>query len=106
MKTEDILCLVENATTHTILKDRKKFHTLTEKRGSVTIIANDNVTPQNRGVSLTIRQPAEYHCLIPKDPYKSKMTILAHTSILTKNLTNYITIIQESYYITLYTNIY
>ena len=43
MKNEDILCLVDSATTHTILKDRKFFHTLTEKRGSVTIIANDNV---------------------------------------------------------------
>ena len=43
MKTEDILCLVNSATTHTILKDIKFFHTLTEKRGSVTIIANDNV---------------------------------------------------------------
>ena len=43
MKTEDILCLVDNATTHTILKYRKKIHTLTKKRGSVTTIANDNV---------------------------------------------------------------
>ena len=42
MKNEDILCLVGSATTHTILKDRKLFHTLTEKRGSVTTIANDN----------------------------------------------------------------
>ena len=43
MKIEDILCLVDSATTHTILKDRKFFHTLIEKRRSVTIIANDNV---------------------------------------------------------------
>ena len=43
MKTEDILCLVDSATTHTIYKDRKFFHTLTEKRVSVTTIANDNV---------------------------------------------------------------
>ena len=43
MKNEDILCLVDSATTHTILKDRKFFHTLTEKRGSVTAIVNDNV---------------------------------------------------------------
>ena len=43
MKTKDILCLVDSATTHTSLKDRKFFHTLTEKRGSVTEIANDNV---------------------------------------------------------------
>ena len=44
MKTKDnILCLVDSATTHTILKDRTFFHTLTEKRGSVTTIANDNV---------------------------------------------------------------
>ena len=43
MKNEDILYLVDSATTHTILKDRKFFHTLTEKRGSVTTIANDNV---------------------------------------------------------------
>ena len=43
MKNEDILCLVDSATTHTILEDRKSFHTLTEKRGSVTTIANDNV---------------------------------------------------------------
>ena len=43
MKTEGILCLVDSATTHTILKDRKLFHTLTEKRESVTTIANDNV---------------------------------------------------------------
>ena len=33
MKTKDILCLVDSATTHTILKDRKFFHALTEKRG-------------------------------------------------------------------------
>ena len=43
MKTEDILCLVDSVTTHTILKDIKLFHTLTKKRGSVTTIANDNV---------------------------------------------------------------
>ena len=43
MKTEDILCLVDSATTHTILKDRKFFHILTEKRRSVTTIVNDNV---------------------------------------------------------------
>ena len=43
MKTKNILCLVDSATTHTILKDRKFFHTLTEKRGSVTKIGNDNV---------------------------------------------------------------
>ena len=43
MKSEDILCLVDSATTHTILKDRKFFHTLTEKRVSVTTIANGNV---------------------------------------------------------------
>ena len=43
MENEDILCLVDSATTHTILKDRKLFHTLIEKRGSVTTIANDNV---------------------------------------------------------------
>ena len=43
MKTEDILCLVNSATTHTILKDRKLFRILTEKRGNVTTIANDNV---------------------------------------------------------------
>ena len=41
--TKDILCLVDSATTHTILKDRKFFHTLTKKRGSVTTIANDNI---------------------------------------------------------------
>ena len=39
MKTEDILCLVDSATTHTILKDRKFFRTLIEKRG-----ASDNVS--------------------------------------------------------------
>ena len=43
MKNEDILCLVESATTHTILKDRKFFHTLIEKRGSVTTITIGNV---------------------------------------------------------------
>ena len=43
MKNEDILCLVDSATTHTILKDRKLFHTLTEKRGNVTTIENGNV---------------------------------------------------------------
>ena len=43
MKIEDILCLVDSATTHTILKNKKFFHTLIEKRGSVTTIANDNV---------------------------------------------------------------
>ena len=43
MKNEDILCLLDSATTHTILKDRKFFHTLTKKRGSVTTISNDNV---------------------------------------------------------------
>ena len=43
MKTKNILCLVDSATTQTILKDRKFFHTLTEKRGSVTKIGNDNV---------------------------------------------------------------
>ena len=43
MKNEDILCLLDSATTHAILKDREFFHTLTEKRGSVTTIANDNV---------------------------------------------------------------
>ena len=49
MKTDDILCLVDSATTQTILKDRKFFHTLNEKRGSVITIVNDNVlivTPQ------------------------------------------------------------
>ena len=49
MKTDDILCLVDSATTHTILKDRKFFHTLNEKKGSVITIVNDNVlivTPQ------------------------------------------------------------
>ena len=30
------------------------------------------VTPRSRGVSLTTRQPAEYLCLIPRDPYMSK----------------------------------
>ena len=43
MKTGNFLCLVDSATTQTIFKDRKVFHTLTEKRGSVTTIANDNV---------------------------------------------------------------
>ena len=43
MKTGNFLCLVDSPTTHAILKDRKVFHTLTEKRGSVTTIANDNV---------------------------------------------------------------
>ena len=43
MNTEDILWLVDSATTHIILRDRKLFHTLTKKRGSVTTIANDNV---------------------------------------------------------------
>ena len=43
MKTEDILCLVDSVTTHTILKDRKFFHTLIKKRRIVTTITNDNV---------------------------------------------------------------
>ena len=42
MKTGDIICLVDSATTHAILKDRKFFHTLIEKKESVTTIANDN----------------------------------------------------------------
>ena len=53
MKTEDILCLVDS-TTHTILKDRKFFHTLTEKRGSVTTMANDNVLIVGSGRALLI----------------------------------------------------
>ena len=43
MKNEDILYLVDSATTHTILKDKKFFHTLTKKRRSVTTIAIVNV---------------------------------------------------------------
>ena len=53
MKTKDILCLVDS-TTHTILKDRKFFHTLIEKRESVTTMANDNVLIVGFGRALLI----------------------------------------------------
>ena len=43
MKNEDILYLVDSATTHTILKDSKFFHTLADKGGNVTTIENYNV---------------------------------------------------------------
>ena len=43
MNIKDILCLVDSATIHTILKHKQLFHTLNEKRGSVTTIANDNI---------------------------------------------------------------
>lgn len=45
MGDDNVLCLVDSATTHTIFKNRKFFHTLTEKKnkGSVTTIAYDNI---------------------------------------------------------------
>ena len=39
---------------------------------------------QITGCPVDYCQPAEYLCLLSQDPYMSKMTTLAHTSILTK----------------------